>query len=93
MKRIPQEIWDDISKYLPPVSLMAASTVFGFSLSEEQFNHAKLWSEIFVDERWANLVLPRFGLDIILIGSDLTILSKKSKHESCGTPQRTGRPN
>ena len=66
---IPPEIWDQIGNYMSPVSLLAAAESFGFKITEERGKHARLWSTIFRDDSWADMIYDKFNLHLILVGS------------------------
>ena len=66
---MPPEIWDQIGQYLSPISLLAAAKSFGFDITEERAKHARLWSTIFRDDSWADLISENFNLHLILVGS------------------------
>ncbi|KAH9206356.1 hypothetical protein DL95DRAFT_469714 [Leptodontidium sp. 2 PMI_412] len=68
---MPPEIWDQIAQYLSPISLLAAAESFGFNVAEERAKHARLWSMIFRDDSWADLICENFNLHLILVGSNL----------------------
>ncbi|KAH7363958.1 hypothetical protein BKA65DRAFT_125772 [Rhexocercosporidium sp. MPI-PUGE-AT-0058] len=82
---MPPEIWDQIAQYLSPISLLAAAESFGFNISEERAKHARLWSAIFRDDSWADLICEKFNLHLILVGPNLGSFNSKTT-----TPQNLG---
>ncbi|KAF8852968.1 hypothetical protein BDZ45DRAFT_807036 [Acephala macrosclerotiorum] len=72
-KSFPPELWNEVAAYLPPISLLAAQDSFKFSIDEHRAKHAQIWSTLFRDESWTDLV-AQYGLRPTLIGSGLQTL-------------------
>jgi hypothetical protein len=70
---IPQELWDNVATYLPPISAHNASKAFGFKLTErqiEEFKYENVWHSIFAKDTWLRRISDtRYAPT--LIGHDL----------------------
>lgn len=68
---LAQELRDNISQHLPPLSLQPAAEDFDFKMSSCQKGHNQIWSEIFKDEAWAIKAIETQNLNPVLIGSSV----------------------
>ena len=78
--KIPQEIWDEITSYLPPLLALYAAEMFNF----QPRAYDKVWSAIFKSDQWHESCGAEYA-NIVLVGTDLDILS--------GTRTNSARPS
>lgn len=76
---LPQEIWNKISRQLPPWSALTSSRAFGFQLDASRQKHTAVWQHIFRNDKWLRIVTERLKLNPVLIGADLKALFGVSK--------------
>jgi hypothetical protein len=72
---LPQELWDEVTSYLPCLSASNAAKAFKFTLQA----YDKAWSAVFRTEEWQECNSSK-GAVILLIGADLDILGGAVKN-------------
>jgi hypothetical protein len=70
-RKIPQELWDKVTSYLP-LSGSDASKIFKFELRTPAYDRA--WDAVFKSEHWAESAGAEHA-NIVLIGADLDLFS------------------
>jgi hypothetical protein len=70
-RKLPQELWDKITSYLP-LSGSDASKILKFQLKNPAYDRA--WNAIFKSEQWAESAGAEHA-NIVLIGADLDLFS------------------
>jgi hypothetical protein len=68
--KLPQELWDEITSYLPSLSACNAASAFNF----QSHAYDRVWSMVFKTEAWHESTAGQDS-NIVLIGTDLDILS------------------
>lgn len=74
-----QEIWDQITSYLPAFSAQNAADVFQFKRTDKQNAHNSLWKYIFNSEEWLQLAVEKYKVNPALLGPKLYKYYSKSK--------------
>jgi hypothetical protein len=67
-KKIPQELWDQITPHLPSLSTRYAARILSFGLWPSQESHSGVWDAIFEDTSWINQAIIDFNVNPVLIG-------------------------
>jgi hypothetical protein len=75
---LPQEIWDKISRQLPPWSALTSSNHFRLLLDTSRQNHSRIWDLIFRNNNWLRIIVEQLRIGLVLIGADLKNLFDKS---------------
>jgi hypothetical protein len=70
---LPQELWDDISNYLPLISARNLENYFPIksNLNKRQKKQAALWSALFKDDSWLTYVWDEHEIGFVVFGSRL----------------------
>lgn len=68
MPVLPTELLHEAIKYLPPISSINPSKVFGYTLRD---NHSKVWRAIFCSDEFASVLASEQGVRLVLLGNDI----------------------
>ena len=74
--RVPQEVWDKISRDLPSISVGYAAKIFRFQLWPQQSRHCEVWSSVFREPSWLFQAV-KYGLNPVLLGCNLGTVASR----------------